>query len=144
MRTKPKTIQAKHLSDERVLRAVADRAQFDGEIVYSVPTSDVAKHFPSAPYKVVAAKLSRLLHRGLLDGCDCGCFGDWKLTEAGVYVLGGHRGHIRVPRGEIRLPRSRPLVAWFTDEQGKAWRAAEDQFYRDLESAMLYGTQVAS
>lgn len=37
----------------------------------------------SWPYAVVNAKLERLRRRGLLDGCSCGCRGDWELTDAG-------------------------------------------------------------
>lgn len=55
-------------------------------------TSAVAREFPDAPFKVVAAKLRRLLKRGLLTGCDCGCRGDWELTRAG-------RERLLVPSG---------------------------------------------
>ena len=39
------------------------------------------------PRKVVEAKLSKLLKRGYLDGCDCGCRGDWQLTAKGREVI---------------------------------------------------------
>lgn len=32
---------------------------------------------------LVRAKMSGLLRRGLVDGCACGCRGDWRLTEKG-------------------------------------------------------------
>lgn len=35
------------------------------------------------PWKVLAAKISKLIRRGYLDGCDCGCRGDWQLTNKG-------------------------------------------------------------
>lgn len=46
-------------------------------------TALIAERFPAVPFKVVAAKLSKLLKRGLLTGCDCGCRGDWELTDKG-------------------------------------------------------------
>lgn len=42
---------------------------------------------PIFPSEVVLAKASRLIQRGLLTGCDCGCRGDFELTSAGVKVL---------------------------------------------------------
>lgn len=39
------------------------------------------------PDKVVLAKARRLIRRGLMDGCDCGCRGDFVLTDAGRELL---------------------------------------------------------
>jgi hypothetical protein len=33
--------------------------------------------------KLVLAKMSRLMERGLVDGCDCGCRGDFEITPKG-------------------------------------------------------------
>ncbi len=55
---------------------------------YWTNTVVVAAAFPDAPFKVVAAKLSRLLKRGFVDGCDCGCRGDWELTDKGREFAG--------------------------------------------------------
>lgn len=33
--------------------------------------------WPNMPPKVVLAKARKLIRRGLLDGCDCGCRGDF-------------------------------------------------------------------
>lgn len=35
------------------------------------------------PEKVMRSKLASMMRRGLIDGCDCGCRGDWMLTEKG-------------------------------------------------------------
>lgn len=51
-------------------------------------TGYVAECYPDVPYKVVAAKLSKLLKRGLVTGCDCGCRGDWELTTKGRELAG--------------------------------------------------------
>ncbi|MFD7763626.1 hypothetical protein [Streptomyces microflavus] len=43
------------------------------------------------PYKLFLAKVRRLFAKGLLGGCDCGCRGDYHLTEEcgrGIFVCG--------------------------------------------------------
>lgn len=39
------------------------------------------------PWKVVLAKFRRCAARGLVDGCGCGCRGDWELTDKGRTLL---------------------------------------------------------
>ncbi|MGW4240883.1 hypothetical protein [Nocardia sp. NPDC004722] len=39
------------------------------------------------PSKLVRAKAQRLIDRGLLEGCACGCFGGFDVTEAGWGLL---------------------------------------------------------
>lgn len=41
----------------------------------------------NVPDKLATAKLRQLMRRGLVDGCDCGCRGDWELTEKGRAAL---------------------------------------------------------
>jgi hypothetical protein len=36
------------------------------------------------PQKLVIAKARKLMRRGLLEGCDCGCRGDFELTDLTV------------------------------------------------------------
>lgn len=38
-----------------------------------------ARDFPNVPPKVVLAKAKRLVRRGLIDGCTCGCRGDFQI-----------------------------------------------------------------
>lgn len=38
---------------------------------------------PDTPAKLRLAKMRALLRRGLVDGCDCGCRGDWTITDKG-------------------------------------------------------------
>lgn len=33
------------------------------------------------PPKVLLAKLASMIRRGLIDGCDCGCRGDFRMRE---------------------------------------------------------------
>lgn len=42
---------------------------------------------PIFPPEVILAKASALMRRGLLDGCDCGCRGDFELTQKGREFL---------------------------------------------------------
>lgn len=53
----------------------------------------VETFFPGVPSKLLRAKLRRLMARGLVDGCDCGCRGDWHLTPNGwdAWLASGER-----------------------------------------------------
>lgn len=42
---------------------------------------------PGFPPKVLLAKLSQMKKRGLLNGCPCGCRGDWEITDKGREAL---------------------------------------------------------
>jgi hypothetical protein len=42
---------------------------------------------PGVSWKVVLAKFRRVKKRGLVDGCDCGCRGDFELTSKGRELL---------------------------------------------------------
>lgn len=47
---------------------------------------DLSEVFPAVPAKLMVAKCARLVGRGLLTGCTCGCRGDFELTDAGRKV----------------------------------------------------------
>jgi hypothetical protein len=38
---------------------------------------------PGTPNKVARAKMRALIRRGLVDGCTCGCRGDYDITDKG-------------------------------------------------------------
>lgn len=38
---------------------------------------------PNVPDKLVRAKMNQLIHKDLIDGCNCGCRGDYTLTDKG-------------------------------------------------------------
>lgn len=42
---------------------------------------------PDTPDKLRLAKMQSLLKRGLVDGCGCGCRGDWCITDKGLERL---------------------------------------------------------
>jgi predicted transcriptional regulator len=39
------------------------------------------------PVKLARAKMGMLIRRGLVDGCTCGCRGDFELTAKGADLL---------------------------------------------------------
>lgn len=43
---------------------------------------------PETPDRLVLAKMRALIRSGLVDGCDCGCRGDYVLTEKGRAMIG--------------------------------------------------------
>lgn len=70
--------QAKDISDADMLASVARHERGEGGWAM---TWDIEPDFPGFPPKVVLAKLRKLLKRGLIDGCGCGCRGDWEIVE---------------------------------------------------------------
>lgn len=38
---------------------------------------------PKTPDKIVLAKMGKLIRKGYVDGCDCGCRGDFEITKKG-------------------------------------------------------------
>ena len=48
--------------------------------------------FPlGTPHKVVRAKVRSLVRRKLMGGCDCGCRGDFEITDKGLALIGKPR-----------------------------------------------------
>lgn len=85
---KGKAVQCKDIPDEPILRFLFSlRGEwanwyFDNE-------RDVHRAMPpGTPDKVVHAKMRKLIARGLVDGCDCGCRGDFVLTDKGREAIG--------------------------------------------------------
>ncbi|ASZ75153.1 hypothetical protein PBI_TREYKAY_84 [Mycobacterium phage TreyKay] len=89
---------ARDIPDIRMLRAIDDAQR----VMYGVamrcdvtrilgglaPAAPVpSNEVPGVPWKVVLAKFRRVRGRGLVEGCDCGCRGDWTLTEAGRQLV---------------------------------------------------------
>ncbi len=69
--------QAKWISDDEILAALEASARPWGASM----SCDVYDEFPQYPYKVVLAKLRSAYKRGLVDGCPCGCRGDWRVVR---------------------------------------------------------------
>lgn len=84
----PKKIQAKHVPDLPVLKflksmgdqwATNGPLEFAHSVLHAMP--------PEIPRKVAVAKMASLIKRGLVNGCPCGCRGDYHLTAAGEEFL---------------------------------------------------------
>lgn len=73
-----KTLQAKHVPDEAFL-AVVDRVARE-ERRWTL-TSDLEPAL-GVPRKVILAKARALIRRGVIDGCGCGCRGDFVRKNA--------------------------------------------------------------
>lgn len=76
---------------DRLQREDATARQIDVKWV-AVMRWEVAEQLGAVEYrdplqKVVLAKARRLIRRGLLSGCYCGCRGDLSLTDAGRAML---------------------------------------------------------
>ena len=71
-------MQAKDLADAAVL-ALLDPDR-------ETHRADIHAALPDVPPKVVLAKLRALIRRGLIDGCACGCGGEFTLTTAAQQV----------------------------------------------------------
>lgn len=82
-------MQCKDISDEDVLRFLA---QHQGKwstwgAGHGMPT--VADAMPAGtPPKLQLAKMRQIMRRGFSGGCDCGCRGDFEITDAGLAHIG--------------------------------------------------------
>lgn len=72
-------MKAADITDAAMIQAVRDHQR--GPV--GAALRDVEEAFPGVPNRVVLAKLRILLRRKLIDGCGCGCRGDFRVTAAG-------------------------------------------------------------
>jgi len=56
-----------------------DDYQPDNSVLRAMP--------PGTPPKLALAKMATLIRRGLVNGCTCGCRGDFEITEKGLLIL---------------------------------------------------------
>lgn len=106
-----KIVQAKHVDERALLRAILESNEaHPGSL--GMTTREVPK---LAPEKVMRAKLKSLRHRGLIDGCVCGCRGDFRITTAGRELLG--RTAASVVKGQPLSPEAGPLQRHFAIRQ---------------------------
>ncbi len=71
---------AKDISDEQALGAVRATRGAHGVPEWAT-LWDTQKHLSGYPPKIVLAKLKSLIKRGALDGCACGCRGDFNIPQ---------------------------------------------------------------
>lgn len=80
-------MKAADLDDVEVLVVVERVARETGRVNLGANREAVSDHFADTPEKVTLAKLRSLVKRGLLNGCACGCRGDFTVTDAGARKL---------------------------------------------------------
>lgn len=68
-------MKASDISDEALLDAV--RAATPVGFTWAMRGNVL----PEYPEKVVLAKARKLIRRGVLEGCACGCRGDWRARD---------------------------------------------------------------
>ena len=71
---------SKDIPDSRFLSVVEEAATARG--LSFAMRWDVVALFVGVPEKIVMAKASKMIRRGKLDGCTCGCRGDFSLPDA--------------------------------------------------------------
>ncbi len=88
-------MQAKDMDDRETLATIKrlsmEPLNSHGDPWWSVPhwvfIWDLEAAYPGIPRKVIQAKMAKLIGRKLLDGCPCGCRGDYELTAVGEALL---------------------------------------------------------
>jgi hypothetical protein len=81
-------MQCKDIPDEPILKFLAIEPK-KWHNWYFGDELDVTRAMPPGiPEKLILAKMRQLMRRGLVDGCDCGCRGDFFLTPAGLTLIG--------------------------------------------------------
>ena len=61
---------------------------------YSRDVDSVRQVMPAdIPGKLVLAKMRMMIRRGVVKGCDCGCRGDFEITEKGLIELDSAKTH---------------------------------------------------
>jgi hypothetical protein len=81
------TMQCKDIDHMPILRLLAERpgewhAYWEPDVALTMPS--VLPAFPACPEKLVLAKMGSLIRRKWVDGCACGCRGDFVITPAGL------------------------------------------------------------
>lgn len=80
-------MQCKDIPDVPILAFLAKNPQQWHNWVFN-NEYDVHNAMPNdTPDKAVHAKMRKLMSRDLVDGCDCGCRGDFVITEKGLNYL---------------------------------------------------------
>lgn len=80
-------MQCKDIPERPILEFLAARSQIWCNW-YPGDENDVGQAMPPLPNeKLALAKMRQMINKGLVDGCPCGCRGDFVITDAGLGVL---------------------------------------------------------
>lgn len=86
-------MQCKDIPEEPILRFLESlngtwanwfSADFENSVRRAIP--------PGTPDKLVHAKMVMMIRKGVVDGCPCGCRGDYVLTDKGRAILSASGG----------------------------------------------------
>ena len=81
-------MQCKDIPDEPILRFLARNPtvwhnwfgdKYENSVTHAMP--------PNTPEKLALGKMRQMIRRGVVDGCPCGCRGDFVITEKGLHEL---------------------------------------------------------
>lgn len=85
-------LQCKNLPEEPILRFLA--GPYDGWYVpgwgtwFSDQPNSVLNVMPAGVSpKLALAKMRTMIRKGLVDGCPCGCRGDFRITDKGREII---------------------------------------------------------
>lgn len=86
-------MQCKDIPDRPILEFLAQRPRV-WHTWYPDCENDVSPSMPKdTPGKLVLAKMRTLIRRGLVNGCGCGCRGDFEITEKGqIWLSSNEKG----------------------------------------------------
>ncbi len=79
-------VQCKDIPDSPILYGLLKHPGWHSHWEPDGGWTTVRSYMPPLPHngdKLACAKMVQLKRRGLVDGCPCGCRGDWELTEKG-------------------------------------------------------------
>ena len=78
-------MQCKDIPDQPILELLNQNpGEWHGWTKYNEAMPSVLPAFPDGcPEKLLLAKMAMLIRRGVVDGCACGCRGDFVITEKG-------------------------------------------------------------
>jgi len=80
-------MQCKDIPDRPILEMLAKNPE-QWHNWYFGNDFDVGKAMPvGTPEKLVLSKMQMMIRRGVVDGCPCGCRGDFVITEKGMNEL---------------------------------------------------------
>ena len=68
-------IKASNITDQEILDAMVKTIYPETRWSFTWDIQEVLKQYPP---KVVLAKLKSMKKRKIIDGCECGCRGDWE------------------------------------------------------------------
>jgi len=77
-------MQCKDIDDAALLRFIANKQR---ELGMWVCVWDLEPPYSDLPGNLFRAKMGQLMKRGLITGCNCGCRGDYEITDKGREYL---------------------------------------------------------